>query len=82
MCRGDSVDLSVVNPRREKSGVYTVILKNDQGQDQRDIMVNIMGQFNTNKLQAVQYIPYLVITVITDDQARNTGHPVSIICTN
>lgn len=44
MPRGDSVDLSVINPRREKSGVYTVILKNDQGQDQRDIMVNIMDK--------------------------------------
>ena len=42
--RGDSIDLSVINPRREKSGVYKVILKNGQGQDERDIMVNIMGE--------------------------------------
>ena len=40
---GDNVGLSVINPKREKSGIYTVILKNAQGQDERDIMVNIMG---------------------------------------
>merc|ERR1740128_606419 len=42
--KGDSVDLSVINPRRDKSGVYKVILKNNQGQDERDIMVNIMDK--------------------------------------
>ena len=41
--RGDNVDLSVINPRREKSGVYKVIFRNAQGQDERDINVNIMG---------------------------------------
>ena len=41
--RGDSVDLSVINPRREKSGTYKVIFRNAQGQDERDINVNIMG---------------------------------------
>ena len=45
-CRGDSIDLAVINPRREKSGVYKVILKNAQGQDERDIMVNIMGKIS------------------------------------
>ena len=39
----DNIDLSVINPRREKSGTYKVILKNAQGQVERDIMVNIMG---------------------------------------
>jgi hypothetical protein len=42
--RGESIDLSVINPRREKSGVYKVILRNGQGQDERDITVNIMGR--------------------------------------
>ncbi|XP_023324296.1 twitchin isoform X2 [Eurytemora carolleeae] len=42
--KGDSIDLAVINPRREKSGVYKVILKNAQGQDERDIMVNIMDK--------------------------------------
>ncbi len=42
--RGESIDLSVINPRREKSGVYKVILRNGQGQDERDINVNIMGR--------------------------------------
>ena len=46
--RGDSIDLSVINPRREKSGVYKVILRNSQGQDERDINVNIMGQYTAN----------------------------------
>lgn len=41
--KGDSVDLSVINPRREKSGTYKVIFRNAQGQDERDINVNIMG---------------------------------------
>jgi len=41
---GDSVDLSVINPRREKSGVYKVIMRNAQGQDERDINVNIMDK--------------------------------------
>ena len=41
---GDSINLSVINPRREKSGVYTVIVKNAQGQSERDIMVNIMDK--------------------------------------
>ena len=43
--RGDSIDLSVINPRRDKSGVYKVILRNGQGQDERDINVNIMGNY-------------------------------------
>jgi hypothetical protein len=38
------VDLSVINPRREKSGTYKVIFRNAQGQDERDINVNIMGR--------------------------------------
>ena len=42
--RGDNVDLSVINPRREKSGTYKVIFRNAQGQDERDINVNIMGK--------------------------------------
>lgn len=42
--KGDKIDLSVINPRREKSGVYKVILKNNQGQDERDINVNIMDK--------------------------------------
>ena len=41
---GDNIDLSVINPRREKSGVYKVILKNAQGQCERDINVNIMDK--------------------------------------
>ena len=44
--RGDNVDLSVINPRREKSGTYKVIFRNAQGQDERDIHVNIMGEQN------------------------------------
>jgi len=42
--KGGSVDLSVLNPRREKSGVYKVIMRNAQGQDERDINVNIMDK--------------------------------------
>ena len=36
--------MSVINPGREKSGTYKVILRNAQGQDERDINVNIMGE--------------------------------------
>ena len=43
--RSDNVDLSVINPRRDKSGVYKVIFRNGQGQDERDINVNIMGNY-------------------------------------
>ena len=32
----------MINPKREKSGIYKVIMKNAQGQDERDIHVNIM----------------------------------------
>ena len=39
-----SIDLSVINPRREKSGKYKVILKNAQGQSEKDIDVNIMDK--------------------------------------
>jgi len=42
--KGDSIDLSVINPRREKSGVYKVIIRNAQGSDERDINVNIMDK--------------------------------------
>ncbi len=42
--QGDSIGLSVINPKREKSGTYTVILRNAQGQDEKDIEVNIMGE--------------------------------------
>ena len=41
---GDAVNLSVINPKREKSGTYKVIIKNAQGQDERDIVVNIMDK--------------------------------------
>ena len=41
---GDKIDLSVINPRREKSGKYKVILKNAQGQSEKDIDVNIMDK--------------------------------------
>lgn len=44
---GDNIALSVINPKREKSGTYTVVLKNGQGQDERDIVVNIMGAAET-----------------------------------
>ena len=39
---GDRVQLDVINPKREKSGVYKVIMKNAQGQDEKLINVNIM----------------------------------------
>ena len=41
---GDSINLSVINPRRDKSGIYTVIVKNAQGQSSKDILVNIMDK--------------------------------------
>ena len=37
------IDLSVINPTRPKSGVYTVVLKNAQGETRRDINVDILG---------------------------------------
>merc|ERR1712226_190801 len=39
---GDRVQLDVINPKREKSGVYKVVMKNAQGQDEKLINVNIM----------------------------------------
>ena len=39
---GDRVQLDVINPKREKSGVYKVIMRNAQGQDEKLINVNIM----------------------------------------
>lgn len=42
--QGDKIGLSVINPRREKSGTYTVIMKNAQGQSETDIEVNIMDK--------------------------------------
>merc|ERR1711963_109442 len=41
---GDSINLSVINPRRDKSGIYTVVVKNAQGQSSKDILVNIMDK--------------------------------------
>lgn len=38
----DRVQLDVINPKREKSGIYKVIMKNAQGQCEQDIKVNIM----------------------------------------
>lgn len=40
---GDKIDLSVINPSRDKSGIYTVILRNAQGEVRKDINVNIWG---------------------------------------
>ena len=54
--RGDKIDLSVINPRREKSGLYKVILKNNQGKDERDIMVNIMGKQSIRKIEIYNLI--------------------------
>ena len=34
--------MDVINPKREKSGTYKVIMKNAQGQCEQDIHVNIM----------------------------------------
>jgi len=39
---GDRVQLDVINPKREKSGTYKVIMRNAQGQDEKLINVNIM----------------------------------------
>jgi hypothetical protein len=39
----NKIDLSVIDPIRVKSGVYTVILRNAQGEVRKDINVNIMG---------------------------------------
>ena len=39
---GDRVQLDVINPKREKSGTYKVVMKNAQGQDEKLINVNIM----------------------------------------
>ena len=39
---GDRIQLDVINPKREKSGVYKVVMKNAQGQDEKLINVNIM----------------------------------------
>merc|ERR1711963_674329 len=39
---GDRVQLDVINPKREKSGIYKVIMKNAQGTAEKDIQVNIM----------------------------------------
>jgi hypothetical protein len=41
--QGGKIDLSVINPKREKSGTYTVILRNAQGEAKTDIQVNIQG---------------------------------------
>ena len=32
---GDRVQLDVINPKREKSGTYKVIMRNAQGQDEK-----------------------------------------------
>ena len=42
--QGDNISLSVINPKREKSGTYKVILRNAQGQDEKDININIMDK--------------------------------------
>eukprot|EP00096_Caligus_rogercresseyi_P014915 TRINITY_DN737_c0_g1_i1.p2 TRINITY_DN737_c0_g1~~TRINITY_DN737_c0_g1_i1.p2 ORF type:complete len:893 (-),score=284.60 TRINITY_DN737_c0_g1_i1:6951-9629(-) len=39
---GDRIQLDVINPKREKSGIYKVIMKNAQGSDEALINVNIM----------------------------------------
>jgi len=39
---GDRIQLDVINPKREKSGTYKVVMKNAQGQDEKLINVNIM----------------------------------------
>lgn len=39
----NKIDLSVINPSRDKSGIYSVILRNAQGQVRKDINVNILG---------------------------------------
>ena len=39
----DQIKLEVINPSRDKSGVYTVVLRNAQGEVRKDITVNILG---------------------------------------
>lgn len=39
----NKIDLSVINPSRDKSGIYSVILRNAQGEVRKDINVNILG---------------------------------------
>lgn len=41
---GDQINLSVLNPTRDKSGVYRVVIKNAQGQSEKLINVNILGK--------------------------------------
>merc|ERR1712226_1215394 len=45
---GDRVQLDVINPKREKSGVYKVIMKNAQGQDEKLINVYVDTVYQDN----------------------------------
>lgn len=55
---GDAVNLSVINPKREKSGTYKVVIKNAQGRDERDIEVNIMDKPEPPKTCTVSDVYY------------------------
>ena len=57
------MDLSVINPRREKSGVYKVIFRNAQGQDERDINVNIMGNYKHLTFSSISSSLFILLSV-------------------
>lgn len=60
---GDKVTLTVINPRREKSGTYKVIMSNSQGQDEQEVEVNILGEADKFYIRR-QTIPFSVTSII------------------
>uniref|UniRef100_A0A0K2U6Y3 Uncharacterized protein n=1 Tax=Lepeophtheirus salmonis TaxID=72036 RepID=A0A0K2U6Y3_LEPSM len=65
---GDRIQLDVINPKREKSGTYKVIMKNAQGSDETLINVNIMDA-------PTPPINVYVDTVFQDNMTVHWGPP-------
>ncbi|CAB4056973.1 unnamed protein product [Lepeophtheirus salmonis] len=65
---GDSIQLDVINPKREKWGTYKVIMKNAQGSDETLINVNIMDA-------PTPPINVYVDTVFQDNMTVHWGPP-------
>jgi len=71
------IDLSVINPTRSKSGIYTVVLRNAQGEVRKDINVDILDKPTPPRNVTVSDVFYDNCIVHWKEPADDGGCPIT-----
>ena len=74
------ISVNVINPKRQKSGKYKVIVGNDQGSDEADVDVNIMDKPTTPGSCSVNNIFHGTSLSLTHElnYVKDKNHPKRI----